>query len=238
MQKLKTVAIIPARGGSKGLRRKNIQLLAGKPLLAHTIEQVRNSQYIDKVIISTDDPDIRDIALQYGADVPFMRPKHFARDTSKTDEVLQNAVFWLDQNGFQYDAVLWCHCNLPFRKSEWLDRLITNLAENPGIDSSFIVCASHKNYWIEKDGKMAPLSLEGRHLGYTQRQKDSPVFQEECGLGCVTRIEVIRQGKRVGPRMLPLKIYEHIAMFDIHDEFDLWLANVILTQWPGRIFHD
>lgn len=238
MTQLKTVAIIPARGGSKGLRKKNIQLLAGEPLLAHTIKQVKNSSYINKVIVSTDDSEIREIALKYGAEVPFMRPDQLSLDSTKTDEVLQHAILWLDEHGFNFDIVLWCHSTLPFRRVEWLDQLVLNLVDNPEVDSSFIVCATHKNYWIDKDGMMMPLSLNGLHPGYAQRQRMEPVFQEECGLGCATRSDVIRQGRRVGKRMYPFKVYEHISMTDIHDEFDLWLANMILTKLNGKIFKD
>lgn len=238
MTQLKTVAIIPARGGSKGLKKKNIQILAGRPLLAHTIEQVKKTKNVNKIIVSTDDTEIRKIALEFGAEVPFMRPEHLSLDSSKTDEVLKHTILWLDEHGLQFDIVLWCHITLPFRKSGWLDQIILNLVKNPDVDSSFVVCATHKNYWMEKDGKMAPLSLDGLHPGYTQRQGMRPVFQEECGLGCATRSDIVRQGKRVGKQMLPFKIYEHISMIDIHDEFDLWLANTILTKWNGKIFND
>ncbi len=236
LQKQKTVAIIPARGGSKGLKKKNIQLLAGKPLIACSIEQVKAVELVDKIIVSTDDPDIREVAMQSGAEVPFLRPDDLAQDTSKTDEVLQHAVQWLDQNVFRYDIVLWCHATLPFRKSEWLRQIILNLIHYPEIDSSFLVCATHKNYWVEVEAKLVPLSFDGKHPGFTQRQKKKPVFQEECGLGCATRADVVRQGQRIGGKMLPYKIYEHLAAFDIHDEFDLWLADMIYRKLSGNIF--
>src|SRR4030043_381549 len=95
IDKYKVVCVIPARGGSKGVPRKNIKNLAGKPLIAYTIEQALQSQYIDRTIVSTEDKEIADIAKQYGAEVPFMRPKDLAGDLVATVDVLLHAIKWI-----------------------------------------------------------------------------------------------------------------------------------------------
>ena len=90
------VCVIPARGGSKGLPGKNIKALCGKPLIAHTIEQAKQSRYIDRVIVSTEDEAIAQISLEYGAEVPFMRPMELAEDSVATVDVLLHAIHWLE----------------------------------------------------------------------------------------------------------------------------------------------
>lgn len=95
--KIKTLAIITARGGSKGLPRKNIKPLCGKPLIAWTIEHAHNSAHIDRTIISTDDKEIAETARQYGAEVPFLRPEELARDDSPSIDAVLHAITWLEE---------------------------------------------------------------------------------------------------------------------------------------------
>ena len=100
--------LISARGGSKGLPRKNIKLLSGKPLIAWTIEQALASKYLDRVLVSTDDKKIAEISKKYGAEVPFMRPKELAEDNAKGIEVVLHAIDWLNENDKQkqYDLIM------------------------------------------------------------------------------------------------------------------------------------
>src|SRR5262245_15308585 len=95
MAPLEVLALIPARGGSKGIPRKNLLPLAGKPLIAFSIEQARASRLITRTIVSTDDDEIAAEASRYGAEVPFMRPAEFARDSSTDHEVFRHALEWL-----------------------------------------------------------------------------------------------------------------------------------------------
>ena len=91
------LAVIPARGGSKGLPRKNIRPLLGKPLIAWTTEQAKTSKYIDRIIVSTDSEEIAEISKEYGADVPFLRPKELARGDSPTSDAIIHALNWVPQ---------------------------------------------------------------------------------------------------------------------------------------------
>ena len=98
------IAIIPARGGSKGLPRKNIRLLAGKPLIAHAIEAARQSKRVQRVLVTTDNQEIADIARTYGAEVPFIRPAELAEDSTPPDPVLKHALeFLLQHEGIKPD---------------------------------------------------------------------------------------------------------------------------------------
>lgn len=118
---MKVLGIIPARGGSKGVPRKNIRPLAGKPLIAHTIDVARDSGVFDRVVVSTDDREIADVARQFGGDVPFMRPARLAEDTTPTLPVLIHAVEWLRENDdYEPDLVAILQPTTPLRKLEHL----------------------------------------------------------------------------------------------------------------------
>lgn len=122
MYKNKTIlALIPARGGSKGLPKKNIKLLAGKPLIAWTIEQAKKSRYLDRIVVSTEDKAIASVARKYGADLPFMRPKKLAKDNSK----LLDAIFYtLNKLEQKYDLILLLQPTSPLRKTKDIDNSI------------------------------------------------------------------------------------------------------------------
>ena len=102
IEKNKIVALIPARGGSKGIKNKNIIDLCGKPLISYTIQAALESKYIDKVIVSTDSQEIADVAIKYGAEVPFLRPGELASDTSKTIDAVMHAVGELEKRKEEY----------------------------------------------------------------------------------------------------------------------------------------
>lgn len=127
----KIIAIIPARGGSKGLPRKNIKPLLGKPLVAWTIEQAKNSKYIDRIIVSTDDKEITEISRKYGAEVPFLRPKELARDDSPTIDVIMHAIDWFEKRGDYFDIVVLLEPTSPLRDVEDIDKCVEILIGNP-----------------------------------------------------------------------------------------------------------
>lgn len=113
------LAIIPARGGSKRLPRKNIKLLGGKPLIAWTIEAAIQSDCFDRIIVSTDDLKIADVAADFGAEVPFIRPAELSGDMATSDAVIEHAVRWIEQNNqFSIDTVMLLQPTSPFRNAE------------------------------------------------------------------------------------------------------------------------
>ena len=101
----KNVAIIPARGGSKRIPKKNIKDFLGKPIIAYSIQLAVSSKLFDKVIVSTDDEEIKDVAIKYSAEVPFIRPKEISDDFTGTHEVIGHAVKWLEDNNEKMDYV-------------------------------------------------------------------------------------------------------------------------------------
>ena len=130
LNEYKILAIIPARGGSKGLPRKNILPLAGKPLIAWTIEQAKQSKYIDKIVVSTENNEIAEISKKYGAEVPFLRPIDLATDESKTIDAIFHALNWFEKNGEIFDILILLEPTSPLRDDNDLDNAIKLFIEN------------------------------------------------------------------------------------------------------------
>ena len=127
------IAIIPARGGSKRIPKKNIKLFHGKPMIAYSIEAAIQSGCFDKVIVSTDDQDIADIAIEYGADVPFFRPSNISDDYATTMDVMQHTINWCIEQQWNVEAVCCLYATAPFITSDYLiqgyEKLIKNKAD-------------------------------------------------------------------------------------------------------------
>ena len=132
IEKNKIVALIPARGGSKGIKNKNIIDLCGKPLISYTIQAALESKYIDKVIVSTDSQEIADVAIKYGAEVPFLRPGELASDTSKTIDAVMHAVGELEKRKEEYDILILLQATQPLRTADDIDSAIELFIKNKG----------------------------------------------------------------------------------------------------------
>jgi N-acylneuraminate cytidylyltransferase len=130
------IAVIPARGGSKRIPRKNIKLFHGKPMIAYSIEAAKASGCFDKIIVSTDDIDIANIALQYGAEVPFMRPENIADDHATTMDVIQHAIEWCESQNMAVDLLCCIYATAPFISSVDLVKGLTLVAADD-IDYAF-----------------------------------------------------------------------------------------------------
>ncbi len=131
----KTLGVITARGGSKGIPRKNIKELLGKSLIAYTVDAAAGSQYLSRCIVSTDDSEIAEISKKYGAEVPFMRPEDLAQDKSTSIPVIQHALTWLkDNEGEEYDYVMILQPTSPLRSAEDIDACIQKIVDT-GADS-------------------------------------------------------------------------------------------------------
>jgi N-acylneuraminate cytidylyltransferase len=136
-----TLALIPARGGSKRVPRKNIQEVAGKPLIAHTIGQAKAAKEVDRAIISTDSDEIARVARGFDGDVPFIRPKELATDTAPAAGVMSHALDWAAEHDKEYDIICSLQVTSPLRKPRDIDGAITQL-----IDSEAMSCVSVTGY--------------------------------------------------------------------------------------------
>ena len=163
MKKSKEVlVVIPARGGSKGIPRKNIRLLAGYPLIAYSIEIARQSSLVTRIIVSTEDEEIATIARELGAEVPFLRPSELAQDDTRDLPVFQHALKWLNENeNYKPDVVVQLRPTTPIRERDSVDRAIKQMFDHPSADSVRAVVIPDKNpfkmWTIRPDGMMKPL---------------------------------------------------------------------------------
>ncbi|MXV39003.1 acylneuraminate cytidylyltransferase family protein [Flavobacteriaceae bacterium Ap0902] len=151
------LAIIPARGGSKGLPRKNIKLLNGKPLIAYTIEAALAAKYINRVIVNTDNGEIGEIALKFGAEVPFMRSKELASDTAKSIDVLKDAIERLEKSSDKtIEEFVVLQPTSPLRAAQHIDGAI-ELFQKKKADSVISYCQEeHPIFWhkyLDEEGK-------------------------------------------------------------------------------------
>ena len=228
MEKEKVVAVIIARGGSKGGPRKNARQLCGKPLIAYPIIAAKNCSLIDRVIVSTDDDKIALVAKEWGGEVLFKRPAELAEDLTPTEPVLQHAVKWLDEQGsYRTDIMVFLTATFFPRKKGIVEKVVKHLIDHPELDSVFTATPTHKNYWRFQDGKFQRLASDIPQ--YSSRQTKEPLWREDTPLVCATRADWVRQGKRMGEKVW---IIENDADFslDIDTEFDFRLAEEYVKQ--------
>lgn len=221
------LAVIPARGGSKGLPGKNIRLFAGLPLIAHSILFAKMCPEINRCIVSTDSPDIAEVARQFGAEVPFVRPAELAQDGSPLWAVLQHALGCAEQpQGLRYDALLLLDPTSPARALSDIAGACRRLQGCPAADGVIGVSQPDFNpIWhcvVERDGWMADLHPEG--AGYERRQ-DVPTTYRINGSLYLWRTAFIRSQPeglwRTRGRHLVYEIPERRAMsIDTAEQFE------------------
>jgi CMP-N-acetylneuraminic acid synthetase len=229
MKEQKILAVITARGGSKGIPQKNLRLLAGKPLIAYSIQAALQSKTLNKIIVSTDDKTIADLSKQYGAEVPFLRPKHLATDTATGLSVLQHAVSYLaEKEGYVADIIVCLQPTSPLRSAGDIDQAVT-LCMNTGADSVISLCqAEHHPYWMKRvvEGRVYPL-MEEEEDKYNRRQELPPVYQLN-GAICLTRRKVLLEEEKVLGEHTLAYIMPQERSIDIDTPIDLKLAELIL----------
>lgn len=231
------LAIIPARGGSKGLPDKNILPLAGHPLIAYSIKAALSSPSITRVIVSTDSEKIAEVARSYGAEVPFMRPAEYAQDHSLDIDVFGHALDWLQQHeGYEPDLLVQLRPTSPIRFVADIEACIKKLGTDPEADSLRIVTPApntpYKMWQIESDDKpMKPLlTLEGVPDPYNQPRQHLPTIYWQIGTLDVIRPRAItEQGSMSGKIILPYVVDQKQAI-DIDDLVSFQRAEAFLLE--------
>ncbi len=224
------LGLIPARGGSKGLPRKNIRPLLGKPLITWTIEQALASKYLDRVVVTTDDKEIAEVSKKYGAEVPFMRPKELAEDNTKGIDVVLHALNWLKENDKQkqYDLIMLLQPTSPLRKSEDIDKAIELLflKEEKSIVS---VCeVDHHPLWantLPEDGCMKDFI---RQEIMNKNRQELPVFYRLNGAIYLAYCNYIKKQKSFFGEKTFAYIMPKERSVDIDDKIDLKLAEILI----------
>lgn len=222
---MKVLGIIPARGGSKDVPRKNIKLLCGKPLLAYTAESALQSKLLSKAILSTEDTEIAEIGRSLGLVVPFLRPAELAEDTTPTFPVVLHALRQMEDAGERFDAVCLLQPTNPLRRAEDIDACI-ELLESTGADSvvSVLTVPHQYNpmwvYWQSERGEMALTT--GESAPVARRQDLPPAFHRE-GSVYVTRTEVLdKHGNLYGNKVRGYEIDpQHSVNIDTMEDWKL-----------------
>ena len=141
----KVVSIICARGGSKGLKNKNIKKILNEPLIARAVRHAKLSKTVDRVFVSTDSEDIADVAKEAGAEVPFLRPKELAGDLTTTEDTLRNALLSFEKFcGFKFDIGVFLTATDIIRDISWIDQAVDALKNDNDLESAFVGTKTHK----------------------------------------------------------------------------------------------
>lgn len=209
---LDVLALIPARGGSKSIPRKNIKDFAGSPLIAYSIAAARAAELVTRVIVSTDDEEIAAVARDFGAETPFIRPADYAQDLTPDLPVFTHALDWLaDHEDYHPQIVVQLRPTSPFRRVWQIDQAVARLIENPGADSVRTVCVPFQNpfkMWrISQDGFMNPLVETGYKEAYNLPRQDLPEVYWQTGYVDAAWSDTIQVKKSMtGDAILPLII--------------------------------
>jgi CMP-N-acetylneuraminic acid synthetase len=199
---MRVLGVIPARGGSKGIPRKNIRFLGGKPLVAWTIEAARASRRLSRVVLTTEDEEIARVGREWGVEVPFLRPKELAEDDTPTLPVVLHALRECEKTDGEYDAVCLLQPTAPFRKGEWIDACI-DLLEESGADAVVTVCRIPEEYhprWALEKGSGGWLRFVGGQ-GVPPRRQELPAAYHREGSVYVSRRRVLVEGSLYGERL-------------------------------------
>lgn len=202
---MRVLGVIPARGGSKGVPRKNIRLLCGKPLIQYTAEAALAAHSLVRVVVSTEDKEITAIARSCGLDVPFLRPQELAQDTTPTLPVIQHVVHWLEERDDYYDAICVLQPTSPLRTADDIDRCI-ELLENTGADSvvsTLPVPFDYNPHWVYFQDNRGFLNLcTGEEEPISRRQSLPPAFHREGSIFLALRNVIMEQNSLYGKHIV------------------------------------
>ncbi|WP_417535290.1 cytidylyltransferase domain-containing protein [Methylophaga sp.] len=225
----KILALIPARGGSKGIPGKNIKSLAGKPLISWTIDAAKQSDYIDHLIVSSDDDNIINTAMEYGCDAPFKRPKHLAQDSSASMDVVMHALGQIEET---YDYLLLLQPTSPFRTTSHIDRIIEHTIDT---ETKVVVSVTQSKkhpafmYTLEEN-KLCPV------LGHQKqkRRQDMPQVYEHNGALYLADISYLKEVKSYNVDGVGAFLIDPLHSIDLDEPLDWDFAEFLIDK---GVFH-
>lgn len=230
---MKVLGITLARGGSKGIPKKNMALIAGKPLLDYSFEEAKKSKYIDRYILSTDDYEIASYAKQKGIDVPFIRPEYLSTDTASSADALKHAVeFCESESNIKYDLIVELMATNPFKKAKDIDNCIQLFFQND-VDSVIGVSKLEEHH---------PARIKKLENGFikdfevpetsSRRQDLRPyAYIRNGSIYAMSRDKLINENYRYGGEKSLAYIMEPPANINIDSKWDLLLADLILKEF-------
>lgn len=235
---MKILCVIPARGGSKGLKNKNVMALCGKPIIGYTIEAAIGAKLVDKIVVSTDDQKIAAVSSKYGVGV-IDRPKKYASDKAAIEGALRHAVEYVRKEGYSPDIVVWLQANMPVRKKGQVDEVIKKLIKERADSSVTVYKVDQYPQWmktIDKKGNLKPLFPKVRAY---RRQEVEPMYLLDGAIVAIKTDVLMGSVGRVGvhvfmgEKMLGV-IQEKKYATELHDKDDLDKAKEYLRKKSGK----
>lgn len=234
MKKYKILAVTLARGGSKSIKKKNIYNINGKPLLYYTIKQALKSKLITRYLVSTDDKEIQKIAIKYGAECPFLRPKKLAGDKASAADADIHALKWAEKNeGIKYDFFIELMATNPLKTNIDIDNVLKKLIKT-GADSviGVVKLEDHHPLRIKKivNGRIANFKKNLKEIPEGERQDLRPLAYIRNGSIYASRRNLLIKGKRYGTKnSLPYIMNENNSV-NIDTKRDLMLASILIKK--------
>ncbi|NBW64688.1 acylneuraminate cytidylyltransferase family protein [bacterium] len=228
------LALIPARGGSKGLPGKNVRMLCGKPLIAWSIDKAKCSRYLDTILVTTDSEEIAAVAKAQGADVPFLRPAEYATDTASTYDAIRHALRFLrDERQREYDYVVLLEPTAPLRDDDDVDRMLEQLvARADEFDTIVSVgeVTEHPSIMKRLDGtRITPFTAE---LQQTSRRQDNQPAYYPYGIAYIAKTATLLEENTFYSKRCTYHVIKRYQNFDIDDIYDfVCVERVMMHEW-------
>jgi N-acylneuraminate cytidylyltransferase len=226
---MKVLGVIPARGGSKGIPKKNSKKLLGKPLIQYTIESAKKSELLNRIIFSSEDEKLIALAKKLDIDVPFVRPNELAIDTASSLDVVKHSVTELSRQGKEYDAVCLLQVTNPFRTSAFIDEAILKFIDS-GADSLISVLEVPHEYnphWVFRTNEMQNLELAIGDEQIIKRRQDLPKVYYRDGSIYITKTEVLLNQNSLYGESIHYIVADKSRHVNIDTEEDWQKAEII-----------
>jgi CMP-N,N'-diacetyllegionaminic acid synthase len=235
---MKVLCLIIARGGSQRVPNKNIRLLAGRPLLAYSIEAAKRSRYVDRIVVSTDSEAIAKVAAERGAEVPFRRPAEISQGHSTELQAMEHALGWFkDHESYEPDFVVLLRPTSPFRTSETIDRAVELLMNDPNAHCVRTVrlCSEHphKMWLMNPDGRrirsLIPVEQKLPEAHTLSYQLLPTVYVQNASMDVFRARNIWELHSTTGTEIIPL-VMDELESVDINTEIDFLLAESLIAQ--------
>jgi CMP-N,N'-diacetyllegionaminic acid synthase len=228
---INVIAVVPARGGSKAIPRKNLVKLAGKPLIAHTLDAARAAHSLQRIIVSTDDEEIAAVCKEMGAEVPFLRPAHLSDDAAPMHGVLLHALEWQEKYNGKVEAVVLLQPTSPLRTAKHIDDAVTLFFKTHASSVVSVVEVPHSFNPVSvmkvEEGALQPFLPDVPLI--TRRQDKPKVYARNGPAVLVCAPETLRSGELYGEKCVPYMMHAGESL-DIDERADLDYAEWILKK--------
>ncbi len=227
------LGVITARGKSKGLPGKNLRLLHGKPMIAYTIEAALKSRVVDKLVLTTDDPEIAEVGKKYGAEAPFLRPAYLASDTAHSPDVVMHAAQFVEDNdGYRADYIITFQPTSPLRKPEHIAAGVKKIIET-GADSLVgVKAADFPPFWLlemNEKGRLVPFVKSETDYFCLERQQLPKVYQPNGAL-FITKCDVLFKDKVLVAKDNAGLEMDGESSLDVDDIFDFKMIEFVMEE--------